>query len=288
MREGEGSRTAIMVAVMRALHVRLDSPVIFDDPFALDVLPPPVRQRVEHEPGSFSTSIMARYLRTFLAVRSRFAEDELRRAVDRGVRQYVVLGAGFDTFALRNPFVAEGLRVFELDHPATQKAKVARLTGAGIQAPPGAVFAPVDLSTMSLDAALERAGFDRTQPSVFAWLGVSMYLELDAIRATLRAIAALPDATVVFDFATRPNWYDVVPRIILAIRGRRVARLGEPWRTLFRPAELLQELADAGFRTTRIAGGEELTRIYVSGTNRRLTRFSNIALASTVSGRPAA
>lgn len=281
MREGEGSRTAVMVAAMRALHSKIDSPVIFDDPFALAVLPPPVRQRVEHDPGSFSRSVMARYLRSFLVVRSRFAEDELRHAVERGVRQYVVLGAGFDTFALRNPFADDGLRVFELDHPATQKAKLARLAGAGVEAKPGATFTPVDLATTSLDDALGRAGFDRTQPSVFAWLGVSMYLELEAIRATLRTIAALPDATVVFDIATRPKWHDLLPRLILAMRARHVARLGEPWKTLFRPDDLLRELREAGFRTTRIVGGDELTGMYITGTNQRLTRLSNIAVAST-------
>jgi methyltransferase (TIGR00027 family) len=281
MREGEGSRTAVLVATMRAVHSRLDVPLIFADPYALDVLPPTLRQRVENDPNEFNRSFMARYLRSFLVVRSRFAEDELRRAVERGVRQYVVLGAGFDTFALRNPFVAEGLRVFELDHPSTQKEKLARLGAAGIEPRPGAVFAPVDLSTISLDRALDAADFDRTQPSFFAWLGVSMYLELEAIRATLRSIAPLPDATVLFDFASRPKWYEVMPRIILAIRGRRVARMGEPWKTLFRSDELLRELVDAGFQTTRIVDGEALTRLYVSGTNHRLTRFSNIAVAAT-------
>lgn len=269
---------------MRALHQRVDTPVIFEDPFAIEVLPPPVRQRVEHDPDSFSSSIMARYLRCFLVVRSRLAEDELRRAVGRGVRQYVVLGAGFDTFSLRNPFVAEGLRVFELDHPATQKSKLARLAAAGVQPKPGATFAPVDLAATSLDDALGRAGFDRTQPSVFAWLGVSMYLELDAIRATLRAIAALPETTVIFDIATRPKWYELLPRLILAIRGRRVARVGEPWRTMFRPDDLLRELREAGFDSARIIGGDQLTEMYVSGTNQRLTRFSNIAIASKRSG----
>lgn len=268
-----------MVAAMRAVHPRLDAPVIFEDPFALEVLPPSVRERAEKDPQSFNRSFMSRYLRSFLVVRSRFAEDELRRAVERGVRQYVVLGAGFDTFALRNPFVAEGLRVFELDHPATQKAKLARLGAAGIEPKRGAVFAPVDLSAMTLDEALERAGLDRTQPSFFAWLGVSMYLEREAIRATLRTIAGLPDATVVFDIATRPEWYELVPRLILAIRGRRVARLGEPWKTLFRPDELRRELSAAGFQTTRIVNGEELSKMYISGTNQRLTRLSNIAVA---------
>ncbi len=270
-----------MVAAMRALHQRVDWPVIFDDPFALHVLPPRVRERVERAPESFSRSFTARYLRTFLVVRSRFAEDELRRAVQRGVRQYVVLGAGFDTFALRNPFAAEGLRVFELDHPATQRAKLARLAAAGIDRPAGAVFTPVDLSAMTLEDALSRAGFDSTRPSLFAWLGVTMYLELDAIRTTLRSIAALPDAAVVFDFGIRPKWYEIVPRLILASRRRRVAKIGEPWRTMFRIEELLSEVAAAGFLTTRIVGGEELTRMYVSGTNRPLTRYSNIALAST-------
>ena len=173
------------------------------------------------QPVSIARSCLAICVR-FSSARSRFAEDELRRAVvERGVRQYVVLGAGFDPFALRNPFVSEGLRVFELDHPATQKAKLTRLAAAGIEPRSGTIFAPVDLSAMTVDQALDTAGFDRTQPSFFAWLGVSMYLELEAIGATLRAIAALPKATVVFDFAPRPRWYEILPRVILAIRAAR-------------------------------------------------------------------
>lgn len=279
MREGQPSRTAIMVAALRALHPRLDRPVIFDDPFARAVLPPQVAKRVAEQPESFSTSFMARYLRTFVVVRSRFAEDQLAEAVTRGVNQYVVLGAGFDTFALRNPFA--GVRVFELDHPATQKTKLALLAAAKITPPPNAVYAPVDLTSASVEDALAGAGFDRNQPSVFAWLGVSMYLDVAAIRATLRSIASLADATVIFDFAPRPRWFELVPRLILAWRARRVAKLGEPWKSFFTPDEMRHELTGAGFRTCRIVNGDELSGTYLSGAKRRVSRWSNIAVAST-------
>lgn len=279
MREGQPSRTAIMVAALRALHPRLDRPVVFDDPFARAVLPPQVAQRVAEQPESFSTSFMATYLRTFVVVRSRFAEDQLAEAVKRGVRQYVVLGAGFDTFALRNPF--DDVRVFELDHPATQKTKLALLRAARITPPANAVYAAVDLASASLEDALAGAGFDRGQASVFAWLGVSMYLERSAIRTTLRSIASLPDATVIFDFAPRPRWFELVPRLILSWRARRVAKLGEPWKSFFTPDEMRRELTDAGFRASRIVNGDELSAMYLSGARRRLTRWSNIAVASS-------
>lgn len=269
-----------MVAALRAAHQRIDRPVVFDDPFAITVLPPQVAQRIERDPRNFDRSFMTRYLRAFIVVRSRFAEDQLKEAVARGVRQYVVLGAGFDTFALRNPF--DDVRVFELDHPSTQKTKVALLRAAKITPPPSAVYAPVDLATTSLHDALARAGFDRTQPSVFAWLGVSMYLELEAIRTTLRAISALPDTTVIFDFTPRARWFEVIPRLVIKLRARRVAKLGEPWRSFFTPDEVRRELAAAGFRTIRIVDGEALTRTYLTGSKQRLSRWSNIAVATNV------
>ena len=135
-------------------------------------------------PAAGETSIIGPYLRAFFVMRSRFAEDALAAAVSEGVRQYVVLGAGFDTFAYRNPFPE--LRVFEVDHPDTQAIKRQRLADGGIEIPSSLTFVPIDFTTTKLDDALRAAGFDETKPGFFSWLGVVPYLERPAIDANFR------------------------------------------------------------------------------------------------------
>ena len=169
MRENEPSRTALAVAAYRAAHQTADGAGIFADPLARIML------------GPDADAVMARFeaadparrrMRLFVAARSRFAEDRLALAVARGVRQAVVLGAGLDTFALRNPHREQGLRVIEIDHPATQAWKRKRLAQAGIGVPAEVTFAPVDLEREDLAAALVAAGFEMERPAFFHWLGV--------------------------------------------------------------------------------------------------------------------
>jgi methyltransferase (TIGR00027 family) len=139
-------------------------------------------------------------MRLFIAARSRFAEENLATAVARGVRQYVVLGAGLDTFAHRNPFTEQGLRVFEVDYPATQAWKQRRLADAGLISPASLTFAPVDFERQTLADGLAAAGFDAAAPAFFSWLGVAVYLTRTAIRETLAFIAGLRSGgEVVFD-----------------------------------------------------------------------------------------
>src|SRR5437763_15994596 len=173
MQEGQGNRTAERVAQRRAAHQVRDRPLVFDDPLALRVIHPEVARELRGNPPTGETSKLALYLRAFFVMRSRFAEDELAGAVARGVRQYVVLGAGFDTFAYRNPFPE--LRVFEVDHPATQATKRQRLGASGIDIPSSLTFVPIDFTMTRLDDALRGAGFDATTPAFFSWLGVVPY-----------------------------------------------------------------------------------------------------------------
>src|SRR5262245_9719822 len=156
MIEGRPSRTAEGAATRRALHRLLDDPRVHDDPLALAILGDAQAAAVRADPRRFEDGIVGRVLRAFLAVRSRIAEDALAEAVARGVRQYVVLGAGLDTFAYRNPH--PGLHVFEVDHPATQAWKRQRLADSGITVPAGVTFAAVDFATEALPAALGGAG----------------------------------------------------------------------------------------------------------------------------------
>src|SRR5205814_9309872 len=148
----------------------IDQPVVFADPLATRIVGREAAEVLAANPRHFETSPIASYLRAFVAVRSRIAEDELGLAVARGVRQYVVLGAGLDTFAYRNPYPAGAVRVFEVDHPATQAWKRRALADAGIPIPPSVTYANVDFEREAIGGRLEAAGFDRHTPAFFSWL----------------------------------------------------------------------------------------------------------------------
>jgi methyltransferase (TIGR00027 family) len=198
-----------------------------------------------------------------MAARSRYAEDELARAVAQGVKQYVVLGAGLDTFAYRNPYA--GLRVFEVDHPATQSWKRERLQAAEIAVPPSLTFVPVDFERQTLSNGLKGSGFDLDAAAFFCWLGVTPYLTREAWLATTRFIASMPAGSgVVFDFAVDPALLKIGQRIALYALARRVARYGEPFRLFFDPAKLQDELKSLGFHRTEFLQGKEINARYFS------------------------
>jgi methyltransferase (TIGR00027 family) len=265
MEDARPSRTALRVAMRRAAHQLLDRPRVLDDPVALPILSAQAIDRLKAD-LSGRESRLSRAIRAFMVVRSRFAEDELARALARGATQYVVLGAGLDTFAYRNPHPAAGLRVFEVDHPATQAWKRRRLAEAAITIPSSLVFAPVDFERQTLERGLELAGFDRTTPSFFSWLGVTMYLSTDAIATTLAFVAGLPPASgIVFDYVLPRSALGWTARLALAGLSRRVAAAGEPFRTFFEPAALGEQLRRAGFRAVEDLGPDELNARYFSG-----------------------
>jgi methyltransferase (TIGR00027 family) len=189
---------------------------------------------------------VGRDFRAFMAVRSRYVEDQLAAAHARGVRQYVVLGAGLDTFAWRNPF--DGLRVFEVDFPATQEWKRKMLGAAGLDAPANLTFVPLDFEHHTLAEGLAEAGLDGRLPAFFGWLGVIPYLTLEAFRTTLETIGQLPAGSGVgFDYALPPETLSAEGRIAFDALAARVAAAGEPFRLFFTPAELESELRRAGF-----------------------------------------
>jgi len=237
---------------------------VHDDPFALTILGPAQAAALRADPWQFETGSVAAVLRAFLAVRSRLAEDTLAQAVAAGVRQYVVLGAGLDTFAYRNPYPA--LRVFEVDHPATQAWKRQRLAEAQIVIPAEVTYAAVDFTSQPLPNALRAAGLRSDEASFFSWLGVTQYLEPATVLATLAAIA--PFATngggIVFDYN--------VPTASLAPRARpafealaaRVAAAGEPFRGFFATQDLLAAMLRMGFRTAHDMGPDELNATFLS------------------------
>jgi methyltransferase (TIGR00027 family) len=222
----------------------MDGAAIFADPLARIVLGPDADAIMAKNEAA--DPVRGR-MRTFVAARSRFAEDCIAAAVARGVRQVVVLGAGLDTFALRNPHRRQGLRMIEVDHPATQAWKRRRLAEAGIAVPAEVTFAPSDLERQDLATVLIGAGFQPQQPAFFHWLGVVPYLPRGAVAATLQFIGGLPGSEVVFDYAEPLENYLEARRAYVAQMAARVAALGEPWVTYFDPAALSAELSALGF-----------------------------------------
>lgn len=245
MIEGRRSATAERVAMRRAAHQLYDQPLIFEDPLALKVLSDEAAARVRN-PTEEDQTPFALGFRAYMATRSRYAEEELDLSVQQGVRQYVVLGAGLDTFAYRNPF--PDLRVFEVDHPATQAWKRERLHHAGITIPDSMRFAPVDFERDTLQHGLEAAGFLREQPAFFSWLGVVPYLTRTAAFATLTFIAGLPQGSgVVFDYSIPRELMNENERRAFDALAERVARAGEPFRLFFDPEQLIADLRALGF-----------------------------------------
>ena len=246
MRKDRPSRTALRVATSRAAHQVFDAPRILEDPLAVPIIGSVAAGEILAEPQRYQT-LPARYLRAFVVARSRVAEDTLAEAVGRGVSQYVVLGAGLDTFAYRNPHGA-GLRVFEVDYAATQEWKQGQLRAAGIALPDSLSFVPIDFETQTLPERLREAGFRADAPAVFSWLGVSMYLTREAVTGTLRYVASLPaGSAIVFDYAAALDTLSLARRLIVRAVMLRVAAAGEPWRTFFDPRRLPTEVEALGF-----------------------------------------
>jgi len=247
------SRTAWGVAVHRAAHQTLESGNIFADPFARAILGPDADDHIARKSDE-------RTMRLFVCIRARFAEDSLAAAHGRGVRQAVVLGAGLDTFALRNPF--PDLAVFEVDHPGTQDWKRRQLARIGAALPGRLRFAPVDFECEELADGLARAGFDAHVPAFFIWLGVVPYLTRTAILSTLDFIAAIPQGEVVFDYPEPLRNYPVAEQPRIRALAARVAALGEPFLSDFDPPDLHRLLRAKGFDEIEDLGSRQFAIRY--------------------------
>ncbi len=258
METGQVSKTALGVAIRRAAHQLADKPPVLDDPIALRLVGegyPRLMERALHPVG--------RDFRGFMAARSRYAEDRLAEAVAQGITQYVVLGAGLDTFAYRNPFPA--LRVFEVDFPATQVWKRTMLEQGAIALPSNLVFVALDFEHQTLAEGLSQAGLDFEKPAFFGWLGVVPYLTLEAFRSTVSVVAQMPaGSAVTFDYAVDPKTLSPIGRVAFDRLAERVAAAGEPFRLFFTPETLEAELRHAGFRRIEQVGSAELNDVYFS------------------------
>jgi methyltransferase (TIGR00027 family) len=282
MQAGEPSRTAFAAAVHRAAHQLLEQERIFADPLALRILGEDgetVMRRAEDDP-------LRRGMRFFIAARTRLAEDALAAAVEHGAAQLVVLGAGLDTFAYRNPFEGR-LRVFEVDHPATQAWKRKRLEDAGIAIPASLTFAPIDFERETLSAGLAASGFYPERQSFFTWLGVVPYLTPEAMWATLDFIAKLPAAAhVIFDYSDPPNSLSARDREAHDRRAARVASLGEAWLNYLSPSPLRAGLLELGFTEVEDLGPPEIAaRFFPNRAAAAPSTGGHILRASTFTGQ---
>ncbi|MBL8380746.1 MAG: class I SAM-dependent methyltransferase [Burkholderiales bacterium] len=275
---GEPSRTARGAALLRAAHQVYDRPLVFDDPLALSVVGASAEAELRADAwrGRGSSA-----LRALVVLRSRHAEDALAAAHARGIRQALVLGAGLDTFGCRNPY-APSLKVYEVDHPATQAWKRARLAESGIAVPPALTFAPVDFERQTLGAALAQAGFRADQPTFVTLLGVVVYLTRDAAFETLKFVASLPaKSEIVFDYGVTEASLSPAEAAARRAAAARVAAIGEPWITWFDPPLLAQQLRSLGFSGVDDLDPDAANARYFAGRNDALavSRGSHIMRA---------
>ena len=243
MKPSEPSRTALIVARQRAAHQVLDHGAILDDPFALRIL-----REDEKDPLQFANAHpLASIGRLFTAARSRIAEDTLSAAVERGIRQIVILGAGLDTFAIRNPHSAPEIRIYEVDHPATQAWKRERLAEAQIELPTSLIFVPVDFERDHVGEQLAAAGFQQNSPAFFTWLGVVPYLTQEATGRTLDFISSIPNSEVVFDYLEPPEAFSEELRQIEKERTEQLKKIDEHSVSRFGPAGIATVLRAHAF-----------------------------------------
>jgi methyltransferase (TIGR00027 family) len=244
METGRPSGTAQGAAVVRALHQILDdNPKILDDPIAARL----VGEELDRY-RRMAFLFAPRGLRAAFAMRSRYAEDCLAESMGNGVGQYVLLGAGLETFPYRQPAWATSLRTFEVDYPATQNWKRAQLASAGISIPANVTLVPVDFERVSLKEALAAGGLDFRIPTFFSSLGVSQYLTEEALDLSLNLVLSMPPRSeIVFSFvlaAGALSW----PERVLATMFAAIARAkGEPWLTRFSPEQIAGKLTSMGF-----------------------------------------
>ena len=268
-RSKSSSTTAVLVATIRAVHLRFHETQIFKDDYALQMLPP-----FWHAVASYrfmkwlvGDVILGVYRPVYPAVvlRARYTEDQLLAAMEQGVNQYVILGAGFDSFALRHKDLADKLQVFEVDHPATQEVKRQRILKANEDLPSNLTFVPVDFENDRLDEELSKAGFDSQTPAFFSWLGVTYYLTQEAIRDTLERVAAMSAAgtRLVFDFKIAKHMMSGEWRTLAEKMEGFVARRGEPMLTDFTPQSLSDLMEKYGYREVEMMPPEEQQNRYL-------------------------
>jgi methyltransferase (TIGR00027 family) len=278
MDEGRPSATSTIAAMMRAAHLLWDDdPKILHDPLALGLsgvageaalratLEAFQAEQARRSTPEFAQALL-RDMRALLVMRQRYTEDELGKALEQGVAQYVILGAGLDSFAYRRPDLGGVLRVFEVDHPATQQWKRARLRALHIDLPSHLTLIPLDFEQRTLADGLSAGGHRPERPTFVSWLGVTMYLTEEAVFDTLRYVASwAPGSEIVFHYSLPASWLDDEGRRLSAARQAAAAARGEPWLSLFDPTMLATHVQALGFSQVWDLGPEEANDRYFAG-----------------------
>jgi methyltransferase (TIGR00027 family) len=292
------SRTALATSLMRAAHTRLDPSPLINDSWGDRLVPQSAREmlhraalsrlhgdaleRALDAPESVvDQSLLQSRAYPNVITRTRYAEDSLKAAVEKGAQQYVLIGAGFDSFALRRPGFAAALQIFEIDFPATQRLKLDRIAACGVSLHDSVHFIAADLSRMSVAAALAHSSFDPKAPSFFSWLGVTMYLTREANIATLKSIASCSPkgSEVVFTYFDE-RLFQAQSESFRELQAR-VASLGEPFLSGFLPDSLAASLAECGLTLVEDLDGKDMEQRYDRDGTHGLGQsvFSHIALA---------
>jgi len=268
MKDATGSETAAAAALLRAAHQVLDrEPRILDDTVSLGLVPGSTAAEIAARAEDFQLDFV-RVLRASFVVRSRIAEEALRRSVAAGVAQYVLLGAGFDTFACRQPSWARAIEIFALDHPASQRETADRLRQRGISPSENLRFCPIDFEAAGPLSVLEDAGFDPSKPSLFSWLGVVPYLTSDGFDSTVREIAGMDgESTIVLSYAVPDSLLTGADLQAVTISSTAAAGRGEPWLTRFESPEIEDRLRSFGYSSFKHFGPTEYDALIFADPN---------------------
>jgi methyltransferase (TIGR00027 family) len=275
MDDAAASSTALVTSLMRALHSKLNPHPLIDDRWGDVLVPEAQRNRFNQD------SLLRSPAFPNVITRTRYAEDALQAAVAHGVRQYVLVGAGFDSFCLRRPKFAEHVAVFEIDHPATQNLKMRRMRACGISLPDFVHFIAADLAKLSVAEALATSSFDTRQQAFFSWLGVTMYLTRAANLATMRSIALCspPGSELAFTYMDAARLRSPTPAF--QEMQLRVTAMGEPFMSGFDPDTLAEEIAQCGLDLIEDLSGSQAVARYGRSDDASLSRpsSSHVALA---------
>ena len=276
------SLTALICAFARALHTRADAQQVLCDPWG-DVLVPAVvkttlRKMAVAKMGRDDETVIDDWVSSIpfypgVITRSRYTEDVLASAICRGVRQYVLVGAGFDSYFLRRPANSEELVIHEIDHPATQALKLEQLKNLGMSSPHAVHFLAADLATEELDAVLSRSTFVESKPAMFSWLGVSPYLTREANLRTLQTIArsSAAGSELVFTYHDQVSFQADIEsdNADIAQIARKVRAQGEPFLSGFYPNELAQDLKAVGMQLVEdLSDAQTVARYDPKGSNK--------------------
>jgi methyltransferase (TIGR00027 family) len=282
METGKASATAQAAAALRAAHLFYDRPCVFEDPYAIELTSDEYREL--HREGklqAFFEDLGLTAIRGQIVGRARYAEDALEAAVTTGVRQYVMLGAGLDSFVMRRPDLMQRLTVFELDHPDTQAYKLERLNSMKFESPDNVVFVPVDFETTALDTALSQTVFDPAKPAFFAWLGVVAYLTLEATFSSLAAIKACSavGSELLFDYPILEHLIDPSERALTARVKQGTAEMGEARPAQHDPRVLAEQVCKLGFELVEDLSAAQHRERFFSGRDDDLRPYPEVHIA---------